>query len=112
MEERKMFFNKKVDKQNKSIHVNEIDQLIGKINLIDIREPYEYQTGHIPSAQNIPMNNILSNPDNYLQKDKEYHIVCQSGYRSSMAVQYLLKDGFDVVNVLGGTGSYLGKLEI
>jgi rhodanese-related sulfurtransferase len=94
-----------------SIDVNEIDELIGKIELIDIREPYEYRGGHLPSAMNIPMNTLLSDPDEYLEKSKEYHIICYSGSRSSMACKLLKQNGFNVINVEGGTGRYRGRLE-
>lgn len=39
----------------KLINVNELDNLIGKIELIDIREPYEYNSGSIKTAKNTPM---------------------------------------------------------
>ena len=56
----------------KVINVNDIDNLIGKIELIDIRETYEYKSGTIKTAKNIPMGEILAKPDKYLKKDKEY----------------------------------------
>ncbi|EEH97309.1 rhodanese-like domain-containing protein [Clostridium tertium] len=99
-------FNKN---SGKVINVNDIDNLIGKIDLIDIREPYEYKTGSIKSAKNIPMGDLLNDPEKYLNKDKEYHIVCQSGGRSSTACNKLRGLGFDVVNVAGGVGSYVGS---
>jgi rhodanese-related sulfurtransferase len=95
----------------KSIEVNELDNLLGKVELIDIRKPYEYKAGHLPTAKNIPMDVILSNPDKYLNKVKEYHIICQSGGRSSRACSVLKNNGFNIVNVAGGTGRYRGKLE-
>ncbi|MCR1950905.1 MULTISPECIES: rhodanese-like domain-containing protein [unclassified Clostridium] len=99
-------FNKN---SGKVINVNDIDNLIGKIDLIDIREPYEYRTGSIKSAKNIPMGDLLNDPEKYLNKEKEYHIVCQSGGRSSTACNKLRSLGFDVVNVAGGVGSYVGS---
>lgn len=95
----------------KSIDVNEVGNLLGKINLIDIRETYEYKGGHLPTAKNIPMDSILSDPEKYLDKSKEYHIICHSGSRSSMTCGLLQKRGFNVVNVSGGTGRYRGKLD-
>lgn len=90
------------------INVNDIDELIGKVELIDIRENYEYAGGSIRSAKNIPMGELLNEPDKYLSKDKEYYIMCQSGGRSSRACGNLLNQGFNVINVSGGMGSYLG----
>ncbi|MBD7916502.1 rhodanese-like domain-containing protein [Clostridium sp. Sa3CUN1] len=99
-------FNKS---SNKIINVNDIDNLIGKINLIDIREPFEYRGGSIESAKNIPMGNLLEEPEKYLEKDKEYHILCQSGGRSARACNKLSGLGFNVINVAGGVGSYAGS---
>ena len=92
----------------KVINVNDIDNLIGKVDLIDIREDYEYKGGSIKSAKNIPMGKLLDEPDKYLSKDKEYYIMCQSGGRSARACTSLIEQGFDVVNVSGGMGSYAG----
>ncbi len=94
-----------------SINVNEIDSLLGKINLIDIREPYEYKSGHLPTAKNIPMDILLSEAEKRLDRSKEYHIICHSGARSSRACSILKEEGFNVINVSGGTGRYRGRLE-
>lgn len=93
----------------KVIHVNDMDNLLGEVDLIDIREPYEYKNGTLKTAKNIPMGSLLSAPDNFLKKDKTYYIMCQSGGRSSRACSILNKQGFDVVNVAGGMGSYVGS---
>lgn len=99
------FMNK--DK-GKVIHVNDLDKLIGKIELIDIRETYEYKSGSIQTAKNIPMGNLISEPNKYMQKDKTYYLMCQSGGRSNMASKALIKQGYDVINVAGGMGAYVG----
>jgi len=90
------------------INVNDIDELIGRVELIDIREDYEYNGGSIKSAKNIPMGKLLNDPDKYLSKSKEYYIMCQSGGRSSRACNSLTSEGFKVINVSGGMGSYVG----
>lgn len=93
----------------KVINVNEMDELIGKVELIDIREQYEYAGGSIKSAKNIPMGELLNSPEKYLNKNKEYYIMCQSGGRSLRACNSLSNQGFKVINVSGGMGSYLGS---
>lgn len=90
------------------INVNDLDSLGGKIELIDIREPAEYKSGSIKTAKNIPMAALLSRPDKYLNKQKTYYIMCQSGARSGRTSRALAKMGFNIVNVLGGIGSYRG----
>lgn len=94
--------------QGKVINVNDMDELIGKVELIDIREKYEYVGGSIKSAKNIPMGELLNDPEKYLNKSKEYYIMCQSGGRSARACNNLKSQGFNVVNVAGGMGSYVG----
>ena len=92
-----------------SIHVNEMDNLLGSVDLIDIREPYEFKSGSMKTAKNIPMGVLLNEPDKYLNKAKTYYILCQSGARSGNASRLLAKQGFNVVNVSGGMGSYAGS---
>lgn len=93
---------------SKVIHVNDMDNLIGKVEIIDIREPYEYKSGTLKTAKNIPMGNLVSEPSKYLNKEKTYYIMCQSGGRSGRASKVLQKQGFNVINVAGGMGSYVG----
>ncbi len=93
---------------SKVINVNDMDDLIGKVELIDIREPYEYKSGSLRTAKNIPMGNLLASPEKYLIKDKTYYIMCQSGGRSGRTTKELTKQGFNVINVAGGMGSYVG----
>lgn len=93
---------------SKVIHVNEIDSLVGQAEIIDIREPYEYKSGTLKTAKNIPMGTLLANPEKYLMKDKAYYIMCQSGARSGNTTRVLTKLGFNVINVAGGMGSYIG----
>lgn len=92
----------------KVVNVNDMDDLLGSVELIDIREPYEYQSGTLKTAKNIPMGNLLNTPEKYLNKNKTYYIMCQSGGRSTRTCRYLTKQGYDVVNVSGGMGSYAG----
>lgn len=93
---------------SKSIHVNDMDSLLGNVEIIDIREPYEYKGGSLRTAKNIPMGELLMNPEKYLLKDKKYYIMCQSGGRSRNACKALEKQGYDVINVSGGMGAYVG----
>jgi len=92
----------------KVINVNDIDNLLGKINLIDIREPYECAVKKLEHSNNIPMETLLTNPDKFLNKEDTYYIICQSGARSQMACTYLSKLNYKVVNVSGVTGAYVG----
>jgi rhodanese-related sulfurtransferase len=45
-----------------------------------------------------------------LDKGKEYYIVCRTGSRSLDAARILKKQGYQVINVLGGIATYKGEL--
>lgn len=91
------------------IKINDIDELVGKVKIIDVREPYEFKNGHIKTAENIPVTTILSNPEDYISKDEKVYIMCQSGMRSGRVCTQLGNLGYDVVNLKGGMGDYSGK---
>ncbi|ACD51858.1 rhodanese-like domain-containing protein [Clostridium botulinum] len=102
-----MFEN--TNKKRSTIDVSEIDDLLGKIELIDIREPFEYRIGSIKTSKNIPMHDLLDNTDEYLEKNKEYYLICRSGARTASVCIDLREKGFDVINVYGGMVSYDGN---
>ena len=80
------------------------------LNLIDVREADEYASGHVPGATNLPLSDFLERYGE-LDKEKSYHIICQSGARSAQACAFLEEEGYDVTNVAGGTSAWLGDLE-
>jgi len=70
--------------------------------LIDVREDWEYEAGHIPGATLIPLGDI-PNRLNEIPKDKTVIAVCRSGNRSGQATQFLQQQGFDNIhNMQGG----------
>lgn len=79
------------------------------LNVVDVRETYEYEMGHVPEAVNLPLSE-LGERFTELEKGKEYYIICQSGARSQTACQFLAAQGHDVINVMGGTSAWMGDL--
>lgn len=96
----------------KSIDINEIDEILDKIELIDIREPHEFKASHIRTAKNIPMSDLLNMPEKFLKKDKEYYIMCRAGHRSATAYKELSSKGFNVYDVTSGMDFYEGENRI
>lgn len=79
--------------------------------LIDVREPWEYEEGHIPGAQLIPLGLLQAHFDQ-LDKNAEIILVCRSGNRSGTAAATLAERGFkDVYNLVGGMLSWEGPVE-
>lgn len=77
-----------------------------RLLIIDVREPEEYQTGHISRAKLIPLGE-LNKRMNELPKDQELICVCASGSRSSSATRQLIRSGFTAINMNGGMHSWL-----
>ena len=69
--------------------------------LLDVREEYEYQEGHVKGAVNLPLREILSQKDS-LPKDKDIYVYCRSGHRSADAVNFLKSLGFEKVHNIDG----------
>ncbi len=76
--------------------------LEGGCVLIDVREPDEYEEGHIGGARPIPLATVPDSLD-AIPRDTTVYVVCAAGGRSARAVEFLLAQGFDAVNVAGGT---------
>ena len=79
---------------------------VEKTFLLDVREPSEFEMGHIKNAVNIPLGQIRGRL-NELPRDKEIIVNCQVGLRSYIAVRILMQNGFDNVrNLSGGYKTY------
>jgi rhodanese-related sulfurtransferase len=74
------------------------------VNVIDVREPMEYASGHIPGSRNVPLAQL---PGAQLP-EAPLVLVCQSGNRSARGVRTLLQQGHPhpVSDLEGGMGSW------
>ena len=71
--------------------------------LLDTREQYEYDEGHIPGAIVIPYTEIENKAQQMLpDKDKLILVYCRSGRRSKIAAQSLADLGYTNVKEFGG----------
>ena len=93
----------KSEENSTDVEASDIGKLVkNKEFLLDVREEYEYQDGHIKGAVNLPLREILEKKDS-LPKDKDIYVYCRSGHRSADAVNFLKSLGFDKVhNIEGG----------
>jgi rhodanese-related sulfurtransferase len=69
--------------------------------MLDVREPDEWNAGHMPGATLIPLGE-LSTRLSEVPKDKEIVVVCRSGNRSASGRDILLKAGYPQVTSMGG----------
>lgn len=77
--------------------------------IIDVRSAVEYQSGHIPGSQNIPLQ-VLSSKMDSLPKNLPIITCCASGLRSASAKQLLIQNGFTQVFNGGGWASLRNKI--
>lgn len=75
--------------------------------LIDVRRASEYNAGHALGAVNIPLDK-LEREISSIDRTLPTYVICQGGYRSSIATGILEKAGFtEPVNIVGGTEAWL-----
>ena len=73
--------------------------------VVDVREPWEFQSGHLPGAINIPMGEVVRRKD---ELTDPLVLVCRSGARSGRVAQYLINNGHaKVANLSGGTDRWI-----
>lgn len=75
--------------------------------IIDIRKKEDYLKDHIPGAIHIPYSSLMTHPEDYLDKSKNYQIYCKSGKTSFQLVNLLNQKGYHCVNIDGGYIKYL-----
>ncbi len=79
--------------------------------IIDVREGYEYEQGHIPGARLMPLGSFVRKLVT-LEKSAPYVLVCASGSRSRRAAGVMVKAGFTkVANLRAGMMEWDGKVE-
>jgi rhodanese-related sulfurtransferase len=90
------------------ISVEELSALVSKgVVVIDVRETDEYVSGHVPGAVSAPMSELAEHIDSF-DKNTVNYVICQAGGRSMRVCDYLDVNGYQTVNVAGGTGAWLG----
>jgi rhodanese-related sulfurtransferase len=98
----------------KSIDTNQAksylaDKQVEDVTILDVRQPKEYEAGHIPGAVLAPLPELTDSLDR-IDKSKPVVVYCASGGRSRVAAQLLSGQGFtDITNVAGGFNAWQGE---
>ena len=78
--------------------------------ILDVRQPEEYRSGHLPGAVFIPLPDLI-NKVGELDHAKPIIAYCRSGNRSRAAAAFLLSDGFSkVYSMDGGITAWNGQV--
>jgi hydroxyacylglutathione hydrolase len=94
------------------ITVDELNNLIATktdFQVLDVRRPPEYTSGHVPGAIAEPLSNLKERvPVLELEPSKLTAVICAGGFRSSAATSILQQHGFaNLLNVTGGTNAWI-----
>jgi len=73
----------------------------GEVQLVDVREPHEWDAGRIAGARHIELERLASEAGS-LDKDRPVLFYCRLGARSGMAAQAFRRAGFEAYSVDGG----------
>jgi rhodanese-related sulfurtransferase len=73
----------------------------GDFQLIDVRQPHEYEAGRISGGRLIELGRLSQEAES-IDRDRPVIFYCRSGARSAMATQAFTQAGYDAHNMAGG----------
>jgi adenylyltransferase/sulfurtransferase len=98
----------------KEVSVQELKRRLDagdKLQLIDVREPWEVAIARLPSSTHIPMGELPARLGE-LQTDSDIIVMCRSGGRSRRAAELLLARGFErAANLTGGILAWADEID-
>lgn len=74
--------------------------------VLDVRNPDEYETAHVPGAVLIPLGDLAARQDEIPAGDPLY-VICALGGRSLTATKALVEAGYSALSVAGGTNGWV-----
>ena len=80
---------------------SEAHELLGSAVFVDVREPYEYEAGHIDGSLHIPIGQVAARWEQ-IPRDREVVVVCHLGQRSALVAEFLAQRGVPAQNLEGG----------
>lgn len=73
----------------------------GRAQVIDVRETYEREAGHVPGTRHIELERLASQATT-IERERPVIFQCRLGARSLMAAQAFRRAGFDAYSMVGG----------
>lgn len=80
------------------------------IQLLDVREPWEYQLVHLENSHLVPLSQLTYGLNN-LNKDLPVVVICHHGIRSAHACYLLERLGFQAINLTGGIDRWAREVD-
>ena len=95
-----------------AIELKELFDREEDFQLIDVREPFEYEIAHIPNAKLIPLGQVVARSAE-IDLNRTAVIQCKGGVRSAKAIEDLKSAGFTgrLINLKGGIGAWSNEVD-
>lgn len=85
-----------------SVSAASLEPIFDTISLVDVRKPGEWSAEHVDGAMHYALD-FMPEDVNKLDKHQTYHVHCAGGYRSVIAISYLMRHGYTkLIDVTGG----------
>ncbi len=85
---------------------SEARELLGSAVFVDVREPYEWEAGHIDGSLHIPIGQVTARWEE-IPRDREVVVVCHLGQRSALVAEFLAQRGVSAQNLEGGLEAWV-----
>lgn len=82
--------------------VQEMRQSGRNVVYLDVREPQEWNLGHMPGAMHIPRGTLETTVEQMIPRDQEVVIYCARANRSALAADTLQQMGYERVSSMAG----------
>ena len=89
---------------------NQLTNAAKQIQLLDVREPWEYQIVHLENSVLVPLSQLTYGL-NELNKDLPVVVICHHGIRSAHACYLLERLGFQAINLTGGIDRWAREID-
>ena len=80
---------------------DELAARLGDVQLVDVREPYEWEAGRIDGARHVELERLASQAET-IDRDRPVVFACRLGARSALAAQAFRAAGWDAWSLRGG----------
>jgi rhodanese-related sulfurtransferase len=96
------------DESTRDLTPQQVEELLanGDTQLVDVREPYEWDAGRIAGAVHIELEH-LAGRSGEIDKGRKVIFHCRVGRRSAMATEAFAASGYDAYNLAGGISAWV-----
>jgi rhodanese-related sulfurtransferase len=93
-------------RQDVELEPREVAEMRDDVQLVDVREPYEWAAGRIAGARHIEMGDLATEAAS-LDRERPVVFYCRVGARSGMAAHAFRRAGYEAHNLAGGLEAWV-----